>query len=136
MRHRQTGQVMIILLGGMLLGGGGSALVAAKFLTGKSAAELREQSLAMTEDKARRENIEDVFKRLEREVKSVDEARAKNQEALRTLMQKHDPKPGDVEAVFAEVDASDARGLDAGLDMRFALRGQLTAEQWRALFPQ
>jgi hypothetical protein len=127
---------MIILLGGMLLGGGGSALVAAKFLTGKSAAELREQSLAMTEDKARRENIEDVFKRLEREVKSVDEARAKNQEALRTLMQKRDPKPGDVEAVFAEVDAIDARGLDAGLDMRFALRGQLTAEQWRALFPQ
>lgn len=136
MRRRQTGQVMIILLGGMLLGGGGSALVAAKFLTGKSAAELREQSLAMTEDKARRESIEEVFKRLEREVKSVDEARAKNRETLRTLMQKHEPKPGDVEAVFAEVDAIDARGLYAGLDMRFALRGQLTAEQWRALFPQ
>jgi len=136
MRRGQTGQALIILLlGGMLLGGG-SAVVAAKFLTGKSAAELRTQSLAMTEDKTRRENIEEVFKRWEKEVKSVDEVRTKNLKALRALMQQHDPKTGDVDAVFADLDAIDARGLNVGLDMRFALRGQLTAEQWRTLFRQ
>lgn len=135
MKCRQSGQVLVILLGGTLLGGG-SALVAAEFLTGKPAAELRKQSLAMTEDKARRERIEEVFKRWETEVKSADEARTKNRDALRALIQKHDVKPGDFRAVFVEGDAIDARGLYAGLDMRFALRGQLTAEQWRTLFPQ
>jgi len=135
MRHRQSGQVLIILLGGTLLLGG-SALVAAEFLTGKSTAELRRQSLAMTEDEAHRERIEDLFRRWEKEAKGADEARAKNQKALRALMQKHDAKPGDSEAAFAEVDAIDGRGINAALDMRFALRGQLTAEQWRTLFPQ
>ena len=135
MSCRQSGQILIVLLGGGLLLGG-SGLAAGVFLTGKTTSELRKETVAMVADTGRRQRIEAVFKRWEREVDRIDAARDKNLKAIFELGRRHDATAAEFERVYAAADTTDADALKTALDMRFALRGELSADEWRRLFPQ
>ena len=132
MSRGQSGQILIILVATLLLGGGGFA--AGVVLTGKPVSALKKETLAMVEERNRRENVEAVFKRWDKDVERIDASREKNRKAMLALMRRHDARSAEFDKIYAESDAIEAQALDAGLDMRFALREQLSAEEWRRLF--
>ena len=129
---RQSGQVLIIIVATLLLGGGG--LAAGVVLTGKPVSELKKESLAMVQDRGRRENIEGVFKRWDKDIEALYSKRDKNRKAIVELMQKRGATLSDFDRVYVESDAIEAQAFEAALDMRFALRQQLSPEEWRKLF--
>ena len=129
---RQSGQVLIIIVAALLLGGGG--LAAGVVLTGKPVSELKKESLAMVQDRDRRENVEGVFKRWDKDIEALLAKRDKNRKAIVELMQKRGATLADFNRVYAESDAIETQAFEAALDMRFALRQQLTPEEWRKLF--
>ena len=133
MRRSQSGQVLIILVGTLLMGGSG--LAAGLFLTGKTSSEMRKETLAMVEDTDRRDKIKAVFKRWEDEAKRTDKARNKHIDELVALLRSHDTRPADFDPLFATFDEMEKQAFDATLAMRFDLREQLSAEEWRQLFP-
>jgi hypothetical protein len=131
-KRKQTGQVLIVLLGTLLMGGSG--LAAGLFLTGKTAKEIRKQALTIVADELRRDEIKAVLNNWEREVKQLDKARQQRIDGLAALLQRHDVEPQDFEPVLGNFDKAEAEAFSTTLAMRFALREQLTAEQWRELF--
>jgi hypothetical protein len=133
MKRNRSGQVLIILLGSLLMGGSGVAV--GLFLTGKTSSEMRKDTLAMVEDAGRRDKIKAVFKRWEDEVKRMDKTRNKRIDELAALMRRHDARPADFDPIFATFDETQEQAFETALAMRFALREQLSAEEWRQLFP-
>jgi hypothetical protein len=49
-------------------------------------------------------------------------------------MRKREGKLADFNRVYVESDSIEAKEFEAALDMRFALRQQLSSEEWRKLF--
>ena len=133
MKRKQSGQVLIILFGSLLLGGAGVS--AALLLTGKTASEIRKGALSMVEDPERRDQIKAVLGRWEKEAKRLDKTRNENIRKVTALVRRHDATSGDFAPVFAAFDEMETQGFEAALAMRFALREQLSAEEWRRLFP-
>jgi hypothetical protein len=133
MRRNESGQVLIILLGTVLMGGSGVA--AGLFLTGKTSSEMRKDTLTIVTDEDRRDEIKAVFKRWEDTVKRMDKTRNKSIDELIALMRRHDTEPAAFDQTFAALDELEVQAFDAALTMRFALREQLSAEEWRQLFP-
>src|SRR5688500_3957271 len=133
MKRNELGQFLIVLLGSLLMGGSG--LTAGLLLTGKTVSEIRKDTLAMVEDTDRRDKIKAVLGRWEKDAKRLDTTRNKNIRRLIAQVQRHDAKPADFDPVFAAFDEIEAQGFDAALAMRFTLREQISAEEWRQLFP-
>nr|WP_298726921.1 hypothetical protein [uncultured Steroidobacter sp.] len=133
MKRSQSGQVLIVLFGTLLMGRSG--LAAGLFLTGKTSKEIRKEALTIVADEHRRAEIKKVLKNWEREVKQLDKTRQRRVDGLAALLERHDVQPEDFEPVFANFDKAEAEAFATTLEMRFTLREQLTAEQWRELFP-
>jgi len=133
MNRRQHGQALVILLFGSLFVGG-AGMAAGLFLTGRTTTELRKETLAIVQEEDRRKAIEAVFTRWDKEVKSIDAAWGKNRKALVALLERHDASASDFDTLYAQADAIEAQGLGMALDMRYALREQLSADEWRRLF--
>lgn len=131
--QRQSGQVLIILLGSLLMGGSGIAT--GFFLTGKTSGEIRKDALAILEDANRRDTIKRILKRWETDVKGMDKTRSTHIDRLAELLQQRDATSDDFDPLFAQFDALQMQAFDTALAMRFALREQLSAEEWRKLFP-
>ena len=87
-------------------------------------------------DEARRKAVDAVFKRWEDPVKDIEKTRDKNRKALVESTRRHDMRPGDLDSIFAEADKIGIQGFDAALDLRFALREELSVDEWRILFAQ
>lgn len=133
MKRHQSGQVLIMLFGSLLMGSSG--LAAGLLLTGKTSSEMRKDALRMVDGDDRRDKIKAILKRWEDEVERMDKTRKKNINELATLVRRHDAEPDDFDPTFAALDETEAQAFDAALAMRFALREQLSAEEWRELFP-
>jgi hypothetical protein len=133
MKRKQTGQVLIVLFGTLLMGGSG--LAAGLFLTGKTSKEIRKEALRIVADEHRRDEIKTVLKNWEHEVKQLDKTRQQRVDGLVALIERHEVEPVDFEPVFADFDKAEAEAFATTLAMRFTLREQLTAEQWREIFP-
>jgi hypothetical protein len=114
------------------LGSGGLAFDMS--LTGRRPGDLHKETLAMVDDKDRREKIEAIFESWREKNAVVEKRRHENRSAVFALFQRHDAKPEEFYRLYAESDAIEQQGLGAGLDMRFALKEQLTPEEWRRLF--
>lgn len=133
MKRNQSGQVLILLFGSLLMGGSGVA--AGLFLTGKSSSDLRSDALEIVADEDRRDKIKKVLKAWEHEVKRMEKTRDLNVDKMIALLQRHDATPTDFDPLFASFDELEVHAFDTALAMRFALREQLSAEEWRRLFP-
>lgn len=133
MKRKQAGQVLIVLVGSLLMGGSG--LAAGLFLTGKTSKQIRKDALTIVADEHRRSEIRTVLKSWEREVKQLDKMRQQRIDGLVALLDKHDAMREEFEPVFTGFDEAERQAFATALAMRFALREQLSAEQWRELFP-
>jgi hypothetical protein len=132
MKARQSGQVLIILVSWMLFGGSGIA--AGVFLTGKPVDELRKETHAIAAQKDRRKRIDEVLDRWEKDAKQFAKQRKELLDTLPDLLGRHDAKPGDFEQLYVRADALNTQTLETLLEVRFALRRQFSAEEWRKLF--
>ena len=113
MKRKQSGQVLMILLGSLLMGGSG--LTAGLLLTGKSASEMRKDTLKIVEDEIRRDKVKAILKSWEGGVKRMDKTRNKNIVELVALLRRHDATPADFDSVFAVFDETAAQGFDTAL---------------------
>ena len=111
-----------------------SGAKAGRALIGKSVAEVREKAGALVSDPRRRQLLDAAFVRWEQQAKRIESAREQNRNALFALLPKHDVVSAEFERLYAEADAIAAEALAAALDLRFGVREQLSAEEWRRLF--
>lgn len=132
MKRRQSGQVLIVLFGSLLMGGSG--LAAGFLLTGRTSSEIRKHALTIVEDDNRANKIKAVLKQWDREVKGIEKTRNKHIDDLVTALRRHDASPANFDPLFAAFDDLESHAFDTSLDMRFALREQLSPEEWRELF--
>ena len=112
-----------------------SAAKAGRTLTGHTVAEVREKARAVVADTQRRQALDAAFVRWEQQAKRIEGAREQNRQALFALLPKHDVVSAEFERLYAEADAVAAEALAAALDLRFGVREQLSADEWRRLFP-
>ena len=113
----------------------GSGAKAGLMLTGKTVAEWRDKARALVPEPPRRQAIEAAFARWDEQAKRIEQAREHNRSAFFALLTKHDVVSAEFERLYAEGDAIAAEALAAALDLRFGVREQLSAEEWRRLFP-
>lgn len=123
--------MVLFLLTWYFLGGGtGSAMV----LTSSGVDGLAERTAVIVEDETRRKAAVRTLKGLEKDVRAFEKAYTASGKQLNKLYRDHDG--GREEALFLldALNAQWAEGQKRALDARFALRKQLTEEEWSALF--
>lgn len=133
MRRHQRGQALILIFLGTLLVGG-----AAGGLHGLFDAHERKQIAArldaMAIDPVRRDALDVTLVAIEREVQHFQAERALFEQDAFDALAKHDAPAATYDLLFARADTVSAASTHTLLDLRFQLRQQLTAEQWRQLF--
>lgn len=132
-RRRQRGQTLILIFLGTLLIGGSAAGISS-VMGGQDMRMLRKRVDAMLTDDARRAAVEATLKSMETEAKHLASERAHlEREAFKALAD-HDTTDAQLDAILAQADDVNIRSRDTLLTLRFALRDQFSADQWRALF--
>lgn len=129
-RRRQRGQTLIIIFIALLLAGGiaSSSLI----LGGKRIHDLRARIHELVPDAGRRAALDPVLQAMENEEKRLAAGLKAHEREVLALMERHDATAQDFRALAARADPAASHG--ALLDLRFALRAGLTADEWRALF--
>jgi len=132
LQTNQHGQILIILLGALFLGG--ATLAAGVFGTGKSLGDVGKSVKKQVADESRRNAAREVIGRWSSDVKGFLKQSGHRQKTLAKLMRRHDATRPELTAVISE-QASASDELDRrALDYRFALKEQLTREEWGRVF--
>jgi septal ring factor EnvC (AmiA/AmiB activator) len=105
--------------------------------------ELREQLLSfdakelekVVPDKETRRPIAQTVKRIEDESKRLDSERKKLEKDVLAALKRHDTPPAQFHAFEERADAINTNSARNLLDLRFALRSQVSEAQWHLLFP-
>ena len=131
-RSSQRGQTLIIIfVGAFLLGAAGATLLD----SGKSANELRSELAKRVPDEARLQRLYSVIAGMEKETERLaSEHDRLGREAL-ALLARHDAKREEFDSLLARAETLNAGSRRTLLDLRFALRQDLSPDDWRALFP-
>ena len=126
--------LMALLLGVLLVshsGGGGTW-----FYGGATPHQMRKDVARIESDSAKRKSIDQTLDQMEKEAKRVQSERAKLEKDVAAALARHDGSPEQFQALEARGDAINTSSREILLDLRFALRDQLSDEQWRRLFPR
>jgi hypothetical protein len=127
----QRGQTLILIfLGTLLLG----ATAAGGVFGGTPLPVLRERVRETMSDQAQRARVDLTLDRIAAEAKGLDEERGQFEKDAFALLARHDATLADLQPLVARGDTLHQRRREAFLDLRFELRGELTAPQWRAVF--
>src|SRR5262245_6815761 len=131
-RSPQRGQALIIIfVGAFLLGAAGATLLD----SGKSANELRRELAKRVPDEARLQRLYGVIAGMEKETERLASEHDRMAHEALDLLAKHDAKREEFESLLARAGTLNADSRKTLLDLRFALRQDLSPEDWRALFP-
>ncbi|HET7365794.1 MAG TPA: hypothetical protein VFJ70_19655 [Burkholderiales bacterium] len=103
-------------------------------LTGAPLEELHGKARAAVGEPQRQRAIDAALARWREQAARIEQAREQNRKALLALLPKHDVVSAEFERLYAQADAIEQEALEAALDMRFAVREQLSAGRWRELF--
>jgi hypothetical protein len=124
--------LVALLLGTLLLGGSAGGLW---FFGGQTPHQLQKEVVKLEPDKTSRKPIDETLDQIEVQYKRLQSERKELEKDVFAAMERHDTPAGEFRTLAARSDKISASvGRDL-LDLRFGLRSQLSAEQWRKLFP-
>lgn len=118
------------LLAWYLLGGATSG---GAILTSTGVAQLRDRVEIVVADEARQSAAEEIFNRLHDDVRAFEKSFSKSGKRLNKLYKLHEDNRPEALAILDNLNAEWATGQARALDARFALREELTREEWVAL---
>jgi len=133
--RRQRGQVLIILFLGTLLFGGSAAGLGWLY-GGNNYEQLRKQLKAHVAEPERRKSLGGILKRLQSSAEGHSESHERQVRQLLAILERHDGSRVEVDGKLAEMDALNSFARQTLLDLRYELRGGMSAEEWTGLFPQ
>ena len=132
-RSRQRGQTLIIIfLGVLLLGGANHAF---NHTPGGSIKELRSKIKDTVQDPQRKEALMAQLDGWEKERKAHDDAYGKLVKDVLAGFENPAGTQADFEHLFQQADQLNTETERIFLDSHDALRGQLSDEEWRKVFP-
>jgi hypothetical protein len=132
LQTNQRGQVLIILLGVLFLGG--ATLAAGVFGTGKSLGDVGKAVKKQVADENRRDAAREVISRWSSDVDGFLKQTGHRQKTMTKLMRRHDATRPELTAVISEQALASDEIDRRALDYRFALKEQLTREEWGRVF--
>ena len=121
--------MILILL--FLLGGGGASTIIAN-VQGHTPSEIKKVIKKEVADETRQDAALAVVKAWGKADKAQDKALAKARKALLKLVTQDDAKLGDTVEFTAQIDAAIHESDKNFLDMRFAVKAQMTKAEWDA----
>lgn len=126
--------MLLALLIGWFLTHGGSG-EGPWVYNGQTPSAMRKAVAKVEPDKSSRKPIESTLDRIESETKRLQSERGRVEKDVFAALEKHGTTTEQFRALAEQVDRVDAAANRNLLDLRFALRSQLSAAQWRVLFP-
>lgn len=123
--------LIALLIGYLFLGGGGNLW----YLGGLTSHEMQKKLEQVVPDKETRRPIAKTVDHIGDEAKQLDSERKKLEKELLAALKRHDTPAEQFHAFEQRADATNADSTRKLLDLRFALRSQLSDAQWRMLFP-
>ena len=132
-RSTQRGQILIIVLGAILLGG--AVMAAGVFGTGRSLDDLDKAVKKDIADDTRRDAARKVIDQWSTDVKAFLKESGNRQKTVMKLMRRHDATRPNFEAIVAEQELAGAAIDQRAIEHRFALKEQLSREEWANIFP-
>lgn len=119
------------LLAWYFFGGGvGSGAI----LTSSGVDDLSEQVAIVVEAETRRESATRTLKSLKKDVKAFEKTFARSGKKLNKLYKDHEGDREEALAILDDLNSEWATGQERALDARFALRDELSEEEWSELF--
>jgi septal ring factor EnvC (AmiA/AmiB activator) len=125
--------LMALLLGVLLAshsGGGG-----VWFYGGATPHQMRKEVAKIESDGARRKLIDQTLDQMDKQINRVHSERAKLEKDVAKALASHDASREQFQALAARADAINTSSREVLLELRFALRDQLSEVQWQELFP-
>ena len=112
----------------------GGSVGSGAILTSTGVAELQKQVLVVTNDEARAKRASAILDELRKEVITFEKAFAKSGRQLNKLYK--DPRDNGQAAldILDDLNATWESGQERALDARFALRDELSQDEWDKLF--
>ena len=114
--------------------GGGAGAISAGVLTPAAVEELSDRVEIVVEDPERAEAAQLTLGELGRAVKSFEKEFSATSRAVTRSYRDHAADRAEIEAVLDQLNRDWERGQERVLDLRFELRGQLTRDEWAALY--
>jgi hypothetical protein len=131
-RCAQKGQVLIILLGAMFLGG--SAATIRTMATGKSIDTLESDVKRAVKDPVRAQAVLKILEQWKTEGTAFWKAQESHQEAIHTLIARHDATREEFATLEASIGSVDARYTEEFMSIRASIRENMTPQEWQAVF--
>ena len=112
----------------------GGSVGSGAILTSAGVAELQKQVLVVMDDEARAKRASAILEELRKEVTTFEKAFAKSGRQLNKLYK--DPRDNGQAAldILDDLNATWESGQERALDARFALRDELSQDEWDKLF--
>lgn len=120
------------LLAWYFFGGGGAASGA--IITSSGVDALSEQVEVVVEDDTRRQQASLVLRELRKEVKAFERSVEKSGSRLDKLYEDHTDNRQEALNILGELNSEWKVAQDRALDARFALRDNVTQDEWSELF--
>jgi hypothetical protein len=124
--------LVALLLGTLLLGGSSRGLW---FFGGQTSHQLQKEVAELEPDKSSRKPIDYTLNQIEAQSKRLQSERKELEKEIFAALERHDTPAEQLRNVAVRSDKISASVGRDPLDLRFALRSQLSDEQWRRLFP-
>jgi len=132
--RNQSGQILVILATTLLFGG--ATVAVGVMTTGQTAKEITKKIKNLEMDEDRQDEALRLIKQWKKDGKAFWKADQKNMKKLFKLMKKYETTPGELDELVAAQDRNADENDRILLDNRFALKEQMTKEQWDAVFDQ
>jgi len=124
--------LMALLIGWLFLRGHGGADY--WFLGGRTPHQIREEVAKVVPDKEIQNTTNYNLGLIEKTYKDLESERSKLEKDVLAALERHDTPKEQFHRFEAQADEIDATATKSMLDVRFVMREQLSAAQWRALF--
>ena len=124
--------LIALLLGYLLLGGTDSG---PWFLGGETYHQMAKEVAKTEPDKDKRKELDRTVKQIEEEAKRLKSERSKLEKEMLAALENHDTPAERFQQLGQRADSINTDATKSLLELRFRLRGQLSEEQWRQLFP-
>jgi hypothetical protein len=86
-------------------------------------------------DDGRRTAALSIVGRMQQTIQAIDKDRQNAPTSLRELLDKRTTSSTEIESALQPLKAGDEENCERLLDLRFELKGVLTAEEWKQVFP-
>jgi hypothetical protein len=126
-RHRERGQVLILLAMWLFFGGGGSS---ALVVYDRPASEMKKAVRSVVTDSTRRDVILSDISQWESGQKKQDQEVRANREELFKTLRRRDAQRHEMEPIMAKLDKTFLDMDRDFLDVRFRVKEQVTSTEW------